>query len=502
MKRHLLATYLSQAWVAVMGVAFLPVYIRYLGIEAYGLIGAFAVLYSILVLLDLGITPTLTREMSRFTAGATSVTQIRDLLRTAEVVAFLIAALVTAAFWWASDWLAMSWFKTQKLDHQTVARAVTLMGIVAALRFVESIYRGCVIGLQHLVLFSTINAAFATLRGLGAVGVLAFISPSIEAFFLWQGVISFGSLAALMIASYASLPAGDRAARASLEAVRGIVGFASGMVAITALSIGLTQVDKLLLTKLLPLSEFGRYSLAAIVAVSLEMLAMPALQAYNPRLAKLHAAADHAGFVRLYHQGAQLVSITAGSAAMVLIIFAHPFLALWTQDADLAEQTVPLLQVLTLGYLLNMLMWMPYLAQLAHGWTSLTIRVNAIALAVIAPALFVIVPRYGALGAAWVWTGLNATYVLVAVQFMYRRILTGERWRWYGRDIFLPIGSAALAALLVRSAIAIEKFGPVAQIFVLALAGACAIAASVASASIYRSAALRELSRLRGRVRS
>lgn len=502
MKRHLLATYLSQAWVAVMGVAFLPVYIRYLGIEAYGLIGAFAVLYSILVLLDLGITPTLTREMSRFTAGATSVTQIRDLLRTAEFVAFLIAALVIAAFWLASDWLATSWFNTQKLDHQTVARAVTIMGLVAALRFVESIYRGCVIGLQHLVLFSTINAAFATLRGLGAVGVLAFISPSIEAFFLWQGVISFGSLAALMIASYASLPAGGRPARASLEAVRGIVGFASGMVAITALSIGLTQLDKLLLTKLLPLSEFGRYSLAAIVAVSLEMLAMPALQAYNPRLAKLHAAADHTGFVRLYHQGAQLVSITAGSAAMVLIIFAHPFLALWTQDPGLAKQTGPLLQVLTLGYLLNMLVWMPYLAQLAHGWTSLTVRVNAIALAVIAPALFVIVPRFGALGAAWVWTGLNATYFLVTVQFMYRRILTGERWRWYGRDIFLPIGSAALAALLVRSAIPIEKFGPVAQIFVLLLAGACAIAASVGGSSIYRSAALRELSQLRGRVRS
>jgi len=47
-----------------MGVAFVPLYIKYLGVEAYGLIGIFAILQSMLALLDMGMKPTLSRELS------------------------------------------------------------------------------------------------------------------------------------------------------------------------------------------------------------------------------------------------------------------------------------------------------------------------------------------------------------------------------------------------------------------------------------------------------
>lgn len=43
-KRNLIANYLGQSWTALMGLAFIPLYIKYLGIEAYGLIGLFALL--------------------------------------------------------------------------------------------------------------------------------------------------------------------------------------------------------------------------------------------------------------------------------------------------------------------------------------------------------------------------------------------------------------------------------------------------------------------------
>ena len=57
LKRNLIANYLGQGWTALMGLAFVPLYIQYLGIEAYGLIGLFAVLQAWLALLDMGLTP-------------------------------------------------------------------------------------------------------------------------------------------------------------------------------------------------------------------------------------------------------------------------------------------------------------------------------------------------------------------------------------------------------------------------------------------------------------
>ena len=40
-----------------MGLVFVPVYIKYLGIESYGLIGFFASLQAWFALLDMGMTP-------------------------------------------------------------------------------------------------------------------------------------------------------------------------------------------------------------------------------------------------------------------------------------------------------------------------------------------------------------------------------------------------------------------------------------------------------------
>ena len=80
LKRNLIANYLGQGWAALMGLAFIPLYIKYLGIEAYGLIGLFALLQAWLSLLDMGMTPTLGREMARFTFLALLLTQVDKIL--------------------------------------------------------------------------------------------------------------------------------------------------------------------------------------------------------------------------------------------------------------------------------------------------------------------------------------------------------------------------------------------------------------------------------------
>jgi O-antigen/teichoic acid export membrane protein len=88
-----------------MGLAFIPVYIKYLGIEAYGLISIFALLQAWLTLLDMGMTPARSREMARFTGGAHNAQLIRDLLRSIEIIGFGMAILVALGIWAASEWL-------------------------------------------------------------------------------------------------------------------------------------------------------------------------------------------------------------------------------------------------------------------------------------------------------------------------------------------------------------------------------------------------------------
>ncbi len=489
LKRNLLANYLGQGWVALMGFAFIPLYIKFLGIEAYGLIGLFTVLQAWLRLFDMGMAPTLNREMARFTGGAINVTSIRDLLRSIECVTLGVAFVTVLGLYLSSNWLASSWLNVGSLPVAVVAQALTIMGVVIALRFAEGIYRSSIIGLQKQVQYNVVNSSMATLRDLGAVAILAWLSPTIQAFFLWQGVVSVLSLVVLAVLTYVNLPCTERPARFSTRALGEVWHFARGMMGITFLVLLLTQVDKVLLSKLLSLSDYGYYTLAATVASALYVLVSPVAQAWLPRLSQLHAVDDTVELTRTYHQGAQLVTVIMGSAAMVLIFFSDTFLSLWTQDPVLVQRTSVLLSLLVFGNMLNGLMWIPYQTQLAYGWTGLTVRINFVSVLIIVPLILWVVPRYGAEGAAWVWVGLNSGYVFVGVHFMFRRILTTEKWHWYMKDIIKPLLAAGLVVILLRKIIpsSTEVFE---QLVVLVIASILTLCASGLAADQVRLKAL------------
>jgi len=492
LKRNLIANYLSQGWIALMGLAFIPLYIKYLGIEAYGLIGLFGVLQAWLSLLDMGMTPTLNREMARFTGGTHSATSIRDLLRSIEIIALGIATLAGLGIWAASGWLASDWLRAENLPIDTVAQAFTIMGAVTAFRFVEGIYRSAIVGLQRQVLYNAVNSALATLRWLGAVGILMWVSPTIEAFFIWQGVISLLTLGVLASVTYRTLPNAERHGQFSIPALRGIGRFVGGMIGITFLSLLLMQMDKIMLSKLLTLSDYGYYTLATVVAAALYMLTGPITQAWFPRLSELHANNQQAELITKYHQGAQLVSVFMGSAGIVMIVFAEPILQLWTRNAELAHRSATLLSLLALGNLLNGLMWIPYQTQLAHGWTGLTTRINIVSVAIIVPTILWATPRYGAEGAAWVWVGLNAGYVLIGIHFMYRKILTHEKWRWYGQDVLQPLLAASTVAILLHWALPTD-LAYLYQLIGLLVASSLTLLASAFAATYVRYSLLAQL---------
>jgi hypothetical protein len=262
----------------------------------------------------------------------------------------------------------------KNLPMEVVAHALAVMGVVTALRFIESIYVSSIVGLQRQLLQNIVTTIAGTVHGLGAVALLAWVSPTISAFFLWQGLISLLTVALFAGVVYRALPPAPLPARFSGSALANIWRFAAGMMAITFLALLLTQVDKILLSRLLTLESFGYYALAWLVANALNMLTGPITTALYPRFTELVTNGDEVALRVLYHQGAQLVTVLTGAAAMVLMLFGDRVLRLWTGNPALTQHAAPLMAVLALGTLFNGLMWIPCQMQYAHGWTLLWIQ--------------------------------------------------------------------------------------------------------------------------------
>ena len=178
----------------------------------------------------------------------------------------------------------------------------------------------------------------------------------------------------------------------------------------------------------------------------------PVTQACYPKLAELVTTGNNRDLTTLYHLCAQICALATLPIATLFIFFGNNVLLLWIRDATVATHATPILILLSIGTMLNGLMNIPYMLQLAHGWTHFSAKVNAVALAFLIPAIIWSVPQYGAEGAAICWVLLNAGYVIFAAPLMHRHLLKGEARRWMVNDVLIPTTSAILAVSALRAA--------------------------------------------------
>jgi len=447
-KRNLVANYIGAGWAGLMNLAFLPLYIDYLGIEAYGLVGLFATIQAWFALLDLGLSPTLNREMARFSAGQHTQQSIRDLLRSMECIYAGIAVLLTIAMITMSSVMATKWLKTSQLSSGVVTEAFILMGIGLAFRWMTVLYRSAILGLQRQVWLNGLTVLTATLRGPGAVGVLA-VTPTIQAFFMFQAVVSLVEMAALLQKTYRLLPKVEKA-RFGLSTLESVWKFAAGMTTITVLATLLTQVDKVILSRILLLSDFGYFTFATTVAGAIYILIIPVANVAYPRFSEIVALGNESQLIDEYHRFAQLVSVLVIPAALVLSAFSHEIVLIWSGNEETAAHTARIISFWVLGSALNGLMYIPYMAQLAYGWSRLTVMVNVLAVVLIIPAFLIFVPKFGGIAAAYIWIIINSGYILLNISLMHTRILKAEKWHWYFQDNLLPLlaGLAMLSMML------------------------------------------------------
>ena len=91
LRQNILSNFAGQGWAFIVGMVAVPFYIRFIGVEGYGLVGFYGALRAILnSFLDFGLTATINREIARYSASPTKVGQTRDLVRTFEIAYWLI----------------------------------------------------------------------------------------------------------------------------------------------------------------------------------------------------------------------------------------------------------------------------------------------------------------------------------------------------------------------------------------------------------------------------
>lgn len=445
LERNLLVGLANSGWSAILGLAVVPLYLKYLGIESYGLIGFFATTQALFQLLDMGMAPTINREVARCTASG-NMREARNLLHTLATIYWAMAIAIAVAVFILSSFISQYWLQSNKLSPDTVSHAVVLMGIVVAARWPVGLYQGALLGAQRLAVSSSINIMMVTIGSLGAIGILAFISPTIEAFFIWQAVVGLVYAGVMRLAAWRVLGV-EKLQEFDLATLKRVWRFSAGMSLIALSGIILSQLDKIILSKLLGLEEFGKYMLATVVVSSLYALVTPFFNVVYPRFSAMVATGNTLQLEESYRLSTRVLAIVLFPLAMFLALFAEDLLTAWTGNAGIAKSVAPLVTLLVIGSALHGVMYMPYALQLAYGNTRLPFFITLTLIILLVPLIVLLTLTRGAQGAAMAWLALHMVYLIIGTWLTHRHLLKGLGLTWILRDVGIPFLMTAVVGL-------------------------------------------------------
>lgn len=480
-KKNIIANILGKGFSAILSVIFVPIYLRYLGAEAYGIVGVFATLQSVFMLADMGLSGTFTRETARLSVMEDGAQHIRNLCRTFESIFTVFGFLIVLIIGALSRLIAEHWVNLEHLSVPAVSNSIILIGIAVGLQFPFVIYQGGLLGLQRQMHLNGLLLSLGFVRGLGAVLILKFVDSSIQAFFIWQVAVSAIQLMAGYLLVWRSLPPTPDRPRFDLHLIRPLWRFAAGTAGITLSGILLMQADKIILTKILSMEKFGYYTLAGVVASVPGMVAMPFNNAIYPRFTQLVAMKDIPELTALYHRSCQLLSVLIIPVGLILAIFSKEIVFLWTGNNVTAQNTFLLIRILVTGSTLMGLMLIPYALQLAYGWTRLSLMFNVVGVIFLVPSMIWLTKIYGAVGASFMWLVLSTGYFVGLPHLMHRHILQSEKWKWYIEDIGKPFIFALVIVLFGSLFVQgeLSKLSLFLRIFSISVASVCSSAMSI-----------------------
>lgn len=453
-KNNVVANYASQIYVTLAGIAMLPLYLRYMGAETYGLLGFFTMLQAWFNLLDLGLTPTISREAARLKAGALSALEFKQLFRGLSTIFIGIAIVGGAGIFLLSPFIASQWLNAEVLSDTQVELAIQIMGVCVALRWMGGLYRGIISGVEQQVWLGIFNVVITTLRFVVVFPIMWKFGYTAKTFFVYQLGVAMLEVAGLWFKSswvISYFKCDNHPVGWSIKPVKNVLKFSMTIAFTSSVWVFATQTDKLLLSKFLSLNEYGFFTLAVLVASVVMVISGPISSAIMPRMANLYSQGKKGEVIDVYRKSTQLVSLLTGVVTMTLVCAGGQLLYAWTGGAHLHENTALILKLYALGNGFLAIGAFPYYMQYARGNLHYHLKGNVIMIATILPATYFAVTNYGAVGAGYVWLLINLFFVMFWVAYVHRKLIPGIHLDWLFNDVLKVLAPGVLVTILISA---------------------------------------------------
>jgi O-antigen/teichoic acid export membrane protein len=388
-RRDLLIAFISQFGYKILGFAMLALMARGLSQTDYGkLMFALSLCAMTVPVTDLGASTDLARRVAAAPGGAR---------RRLEAVLSARVPLAAAYVLLMSAWVAVT-----KPDVLGVTVAIALFSVC---RDLYRSYSSLFLGLKQVgYTVVAFGSSLAVLVGLVAVGVKSGAGLGwMTAAHVWSGLVLVAVAAAIT-----RVRIGPIELRWSWRRLRRVVGGGVWLFVLSLASLAHFAADTVMLGYLQPYEQVARYQAAAKLLEASQFVVRPLTLILLPVCAALASRQQWSELRRLMHEMFAGMAVLGLAAWGFVALFAVPIVRIvYTAAYDDSTQVLRVLYLSVPGL---------YIATVAMLLASSTLRekravlIMAAGVALNVALNLVAIPRYGALGAAWV-TVVSQTFV-------------------------------------------------------------------------------------------
>lgn len=485
MTKNIVANIVGKFWSLISNFLFIPLYIGILGTENYSIIAFSLIVVSFVAILDMGLSATISREMAR--SDVSDPERYRALKAFEKVyVAIIFGCAVVGLI--ASDYLANTFIRDTAIDRDLIAFCLRVVAVEAALQIVFRFYVNALMGLDRQVEANAFNVAWGIARNGLAVGAIA-LWPTLTVFFAWQLLATLALLIWVRgrLAAIVSPWRPETVKFADWDALRRIGVFAGGMFALSMMAFINTQLDRIVLSNLLNIKHLGYYTIAVSVGTGLLAVSSPFLSAMQPKLTGLFSSARGVEAGSLYLAVSTVVAVLVFPLAAVIGFNSESVVLTWTGNPEVAQHTASIIPWIVAAYALLSMSSMAFGVAMANGVTRYNNLIGLCTLVVSIPGYWLMIARYGTVGAAALYFAIQVGVSLVYHIIIDHRFL-GRGTLVSGAQLFVvPAGVAIFAAWLWKLGL-----GPAPTSRILALVylaagyGAVMVAVSAVMAPLFK----------------
>lgn len=417
--KNILANYIGLGSVALAPILALPWYLSALGPKLFGLISFVTTIQALLGLIDSGMSQALVREFAvRMDLAQGRYHRAGVLLFGFERIYWLFAFAVASVTAVSANTIARYWLQAGETPCNLTSQAILGAAVIFVMQFPGSVYRSVLLGAQAQVRLNVLLLFCTLLRHGGGVIVVVY-SPSLFAYLAWQAAAALVEtlLRGRMAWGVIKIP---RAATGwQMDEIRPVLAWVFGMSTAAWLGALTVQMDKIILSRMIPIEQFGYYAIASTVASGVLQLIYPVVQAVLPHAIQLRN--DGRKLYTLYVKMTALFAVLVAGSAALYLLAGRQLLDLWLQNQKAASAVYPLLTILLVGTVLNAFYNVGYVNWIVQEKIRRVLQVNGLSLILAVILIPLLVGWLGVKGAAVGWLTINLVGFVVSLGWLTLR---------------------------------------------------------------------------------